>query len=233
MILFCYNGYCPSKFNNLIMQNVARLSKRFFSSYKALPQKKQYLEFFTALLSIPVLVTVIILNFNSLKNINNPKTTQTNTPIQTTEKIYYVTPGNNNSGATVITSTPQASSNGTQSPCKADIGPVSIDSPQEGTKVSDNPVSVNISYSDSSFCAVVWSYRINGGQWSDYDNKSIAIYNPPQGNIKLDLQVKSIVNGNSKTLTRNFTYIGSASNVTPVPSQNQTTQNSSTSASLH
>ena len=41
---------------------------RIKSWYRALPDKKRYIEFVTALLTVPVLITVLISNFNSLKN---------------------------------------------------------------------------------------------------------------------------------------------------------------------
>jgi hypothetical protein len=47
--------------------------------YKALPDKKRYAEFLTALLSIPIMITVLIINLNNLK----PKDDNSqNTPVQ-------------------------------------------------------------------------------------------------------------------------------------------------------
>ncbi len=177
------------------MEKIAKASKKVFLSYRTLPHKKQYLEFFTALLSIPVLLTVILLNLNSLKALKNPTP-----PSNQMEKIYVTIPG---SGEKV-----EKQANGTQAPCKQEIGPIDIISPKEGEIVYDNPVSINVSYKSGTYCAAVWSYRINGGRWSEYDDKSIALYNLPQGNIKLELRVKSVVASEEKTLTRNFTYNG-------------------------
>lgn len=165
--------------------------KRFFRV-----PKKHHIEFITALLSIPVLLTVFALNWNNL-----------NTNKDTDKKPE------------IIISLPPQKNDPTQIPtkaqCKAGIGATTISSPQEGETTSDNPVDVIITYNPGDYCAAVWSYRINSGAWSDYDDKSIAIYNPPSGNIQLEVRVKSIVNGQQKTLTRNFTYKSSSPTLTP------------------
>ncbi|HZE87125.1 MAG TPA: hypothetical protein VE090_02855 [Methylomirabilota bacterium] len=193
---------------------MTNIFKKLFLSYRQIPDKKPYVEFFTALLSIPVLLTVILLNVNSLRSSKDNKTTNTNTsPVQ--EKIYVTTmPGGNQTTTT----------NATASPCKQAIGPISIDSPQEGDTITNNPVNVDVNYQQGNYCAVVWSYRINGGSWSDFDNKSIALYNPPSGIIKLELRVKSVVANGEKDLTRNFTYKGST--IVPTISQNPVSSSS-------
>jgi hypothetical protein len=58
------------------------------------------------------------------------------------------------------------------------------------------------------YCPVVWSYRINNGRYSDFDDKSIALYNPPNGNIVFDLRVRSLISDDEKILKRTFTYEG-------------------------
>jgi len=57
--------------------------------YRAIPEKKRYLEFVTALLSIPVLITVIISNVSNL-NRNKEAASTTNQP-KSTEKIIIIT----------------------------------------------------------------------------------------------------------------------------------------------
>ncbi len=85
--------------------------------------------------------------------------------------------------------------------------------------MTDNPVSVIISYPDDEYCAAVWAYRINGGSWSGYDDKSIALYNLPTGKIKFELKARSVIaNGQERVITRNFTYQGvSTMTITPSP----------------
>jgi hypothetical protein len=186
-----------------------RLSKKVLLSYRALPDKKQYVEFFTAVLSVPVLITVILLNLNSLNGLKNKQ--QITTPNPTPEKIYINQQPASSGQTGIQTNTqPTATPASSQGPCKQQIGPISIASPQEGQTVSDNPTNINISYSTGVYCSVVWSYRINGGNWSDFDNKSIALYNLPQGTIKLDLRVQSTVTDQQETLTRTFTYNGNS-----------------------
>lgn len=171
-----------------------RVLKKIAHHYRDIPNKKPYLEFFTAILSIPVLLTVIILNLNSLRGDKNKTTAPTNT--NTIEKIY-------------VTGTAEKGTAATE-PCTPGIGTIAITSPEENETVMDNPVYVSIAYKKGSYCEVVWSYRINNGKWSDYDNNSIALYNPPPGAIKFDLRVKSIVNSDTDALTRNFIYRGTS-----------------------
>jgi hypothetical protein len=166
--------------------------KKVLTSYRRIPDKKPYIEFITAILSIPVLLTVILLNFNSLTG-NKDKETKENTTPQT---VVITAPDSGNV------------QNTKEEECIKEVGPVSITSPEEGEVIIDNPVFVSISYKQGEYCSVVWSYRINGGKWSDYDDRSIALYNPPPGNIKLELRVKSVVGNDSRTLTRNFIYQG-------------------------
>lgn len=174
---------------------------RILKSYRGLPAKKQYVEFFTAILTVPVLLTVIILNVSSLRKEEKPEPKKTDTP------VFITIPQQDR---TQPTSVPSGNSQTPAEACKKEIGPIEITSPDEGDTVTSNPVSVSISRTGSGYCAVVWSYRINNSSWSDYDDKSIALYNPPRGQITFDLRVKSVVTGDEKVLTRKFTYNGSS-----------------------
>ena len=204
-----------------ITDKVKRSLKKALRSYRHLPDKKQYVEFFTALLSVPVLLTVILINLNNL----NPKKSvvPTPTPTQQEKTIIVSLPPGNQSGNTQITPQP----NVTSEPCNKQLAPVTITSPDEGDTVTDNPVFVTITYDQQNYCSVAWSYRINGGAWSDYGNNSLSLYNLPQGPIKLDLRVQSIVTGQQSMQTRNFTYKGTAVSVTPVLSPTPNTSSSS------
>ncbi len=158
---------------------------------------KHHLDWIAGALSIPVLLTVIFLNLNNIasqkKNTVNPPTNQP------TEKIIVV-PQNSNQE-------PSPTTTPTSSACKKEVGPISITSPAEGDTVTGNPVCVTIKYDDPSYCSVVWSYRINNGDWSGYSNNSPCIYNMPSGNIKFDLRVQSTVSQDQqKTLSQNFEY---------------------------
>lgn len=193
------------------MSKTVKVPKTQLQKFLALAEHKKYLEFFTALLSIPVLITVIILNFNSVKNLEkNAK--PTDTPQRTG---FYSAP------IVPTVKSPTTQPLGTQAPCKKELGPISIESPQENDSVTGNPVSIIISYPDDRYCAAVWAYRINDSQWSDYDDKSIALYNLPTGKVKLELKAKSIVVASEKILTRNFTYQGASATLTPTVTQDQ------------
>ena len=179
-------------------------------------KKKPYFELITAFLSIPVLLTVILLNVNALKNLN-AKPTPAPVPSQN---------GNSFFAAPIGTSKPsQITTSGTQTSCIKKLGPITISSPGENDVVTENPVTVDISYDDSTYCGAAWSYRINDGSWSGYDDRSVAFYNLPQGPVKFELRVKSIVTAEEKMVTRNFVYNGN--NAAPIPT------NSSSSNSAH
>lgn len=172
-----------------------RKFNRFTQGIKKIPHGKSHIDFITAILSIPVLLSVIILNYNNLKQVKPSNTpTPTSTPIQN-EKIIIVPQ----------TSTPTSPSV-TSAICKKDIGPIEITSPKEGETITSNPVCINIKYDDTNYCSVVWSYRVNNGSWSDFTSNNPCIYNAPLGNIKFDLKIQSTVTQKEQSLTRNFTY---------------------------
>ncbi len=163
--------------------------------------RKVHLDYIVGILSIPVLITAIILNFANL-NKNKAATAQASPTPQ-----IIVVPASQNSLSPKPT---------TSQSCTRTIGPVDITFPQEGQEVATNPLCINIDYSNSNFCPVVWSYRINGASWSDYNNNSPCIYNLPNGSVSFQLKVNSTVSTETKTLTRNFTYDG-ANNPTATP----------------
>ncbi len=180
------------------MERIKSAIKKARYSYRSLPDKKQYVEFFTALLTVPVLLTVIVLNVNNLRTTNKAQEEKK----EDTRPIIITSPPtkDNLSQITPIPTTEE---------CQDEVGPVSISYPEEGENVDENPLNIGIKHDRETYCAVVWSYRINGGRYSDYDDKSIAIYNPPNGTIIFDLRVKSLSSGDEKILKRTFTYSGS------------------------
>lgn len=178
---------------------------------KNITEKKHHLDFIAALLTIPVLLSVIILNYSNLQNLQKNKNNQNPTPTQA-EKIIVVP--QKTSASPVLTS----------ETCTKDIGPVSISSPQENESVSDNPTCITINYTNPNYCSVVWSYRINGGTWSDFTSNNPCIYNLPGGNVKFDLRVQSTVVQKEEDLTRNFIYKGSGAITTPTATTSASTQ---------
>lgn len=174
------------------LNKLRRKFHRFFYGVKKLPQGKHHLDFVAALLTIPVLLSVIVLNYSNLQSLKNkptPSPTQIQTPI-------IVVPSQKESNNPTPTS----------STCIKDIGSVAISYPEDQDTITDNPVCVIINYSNSNYCSVVWSYRINNGTWSDYNSNNPCIYNLPNGNIKFDLRVQSTVTQKQQNLTRSFIY---------------------------
>ncbi|RJR25783.1 hypothetical protein C4578_00930 [Candidatus Microgenomates bacterium] len=171
--------------------------------YKELPDNKRYFELLSAVLSIPVLVTVILLNVNNLENMRSrsvEKEAAGKAPEPTViERIIEkeVSPTIEPSPSpTPPATTPQE--------CIKEIGPVEIITPSENEVIAKDPICIEISRSNK-YCSVVWSYRINGGSWSDFTDKSICIYSLSPGEKKLELRVKSLVSNEQVLLERNFT----------------------------
>ncbi len=184
------------------------LIERFKKWYKNLPESKKYFEFFSALLGIPVLLTVLILNYNNLKGGKD----KTPTPPPPPKTVVTVIPVTQDKDVTPTpTSTPQ---------CKKEVGPVEISSPTEDQTLSQSPVCFTINYKDNSYCSVVWAYRIDNSSWSDFTDKSVCLYNLSNGSHKFELNVKSVVSNDQTNLVRDFNYQGGSNptaTLTPTP----------------
>jgi hypothetical protein len=163
--------------------------------YRAMPDKKRYIEFITALLTIPVLLTVLITNLSNIKQNNNKPIAipaVAPQPTAVSEKIIIVTQPQ------IITPTSSA--------CKPEVGPIKITKPIESELVTADAACVEVSYVDNQYCPVKWAYRVNGGNWSSLSNNNFCLYNLTPGPSELDLDVQSTVSGDEITLVRNFYY---------------------------
>ncbi len=194
-----------------------KVKKQKKKHLERLYDKKPLIELIVAILSIPSLILIVLLNYNSLENINgNNKPTPTSSPVEkitvpsanTTVPNFFTAP---------ITRTPRPTQAPyeTQQPCNKNLGSASITYPSEGSTVNSNPAEVDISYDNSINCGAVWAYSVNGSSWSDYSNNSVALYNLPNGEVTFQLRVKSIASSDSTLLTRHFTYTGQST--APVP----------------
>ena len=172
---------------------------------RELPKRKPHIEFVTALLTVPVLLTVLVANILSLRN-KDKNTAPAPTP--SLQKIIIQEPTAKATRESALVNPSPASS------CKKEVGPISITSPLENETIKDNPICFVIKYEDPNYCSVVWSYRINGGQWSDYSANSVCLYDVPSGNVQFELRIQSTVSQDQQSLKRNFKYQG---NITPTP----------------
>lgn len=173
--------------------------RRIKKHFNSIPEGKRYIEVFTALLSVPVLLTVVYTNYLNLQDRNR----QNSKP---EEKIVVV----NGNQAQNTNPTPES--------CKKKIGPISIAYPSEGATIDEDPVNIIISYDKEEYCSVVWSYRVNNGAWSQYSSNSISLYNMTNGDKKLELRVQSTVTDEQTILTRSFKYEGATPFSTPTDS---------------
>lgn len=190
--------------------------------YRGLPDKKRYIEFVTALLTVPVLLTVLISN---IANINSNKKKDDNiTPtiaVSPTEKVITITERvveKEASATPTFTPTPTVPKQ-----CIKEVGPVRITSPAEGQLMNNNPVCIKVSYQDGDYCGVVYSYKLNDGDWSEYTDKEICLYNLDPGPKSLELRVKSNQSDDEVSLIRTFYYkTKEAPTATPTPTPQPT-----------
>lgn len=185
--------------------------KSGFKKFTHVRLRKMHLDYLAGLLTIPVLVTAIVLNWTNLAR----KAPTPSLPVASSPSPQViVVPQTNTQASQQTTPTPTPA-------CLKSVGPISITSPTEGESLSDNPVCITISYSDSSYCPVLWAYQINGGAWSSFTNTSPCLYNLPNGTITFNVKVNSTVSSDSQTLLRTFIYTGQhnpTSTPTPIKS---------------
>ncbi len=192
--------------------------------YRELPDKKKYFELASAVLSVPVLVTVILINLNNLtgknaaKNADN-KLTPSYMPSVTIireEKVITPTTDAKENTPTPLSSTP------TSTTCKKEVGPVIITAPRDNQVISSDFVSVELTEQTTEYCPVVWSYSIDGSAFSNYSDKSISLYNLPSGEHEINVKVKSTASEDEIQLRRSF-YYNNPKSVTIAPTAPATT----------
>lgn len=197
--------------------SIQKFFKKIQKWYVTLPDKKRYFELLTAVLSIPMILTVILVNMNTInksKESSNP--TPTSSPIQVIVENPASGSSNINPPKINIT-TPTSIPTPTTVECKKDIGEIEILSPQEGEIVTSNDLCINIS-TDNDYCPVTWSYKLDDDNWSDYSNNNICLYNLTSGQKTLQIKIKSTVVDKTITLQRSFTYQNSTTpTLTPTP----------------
>src|SRR3989338_7179157 len=156
------------------------ITERIQKWWKNLPEKKKYLEIVTALLSIPVLATAIILNLNSL---NRKDVTGPQQPTQNQQSAQ-------NGGVTLV---PAEVRNQTATPttvsCRKEVGPVDVVYPKENQTVSDSPLCIDIAQKSADYCSVQWSFKLNDGQLSAFTNSQFCFSNLSSGPQKLQVRV--------------------------------------------
>lgn len=176
--------------------------------YRKLPEKKHHVEFITAVLTVPVLLTVIIVNLNNLNQQKNTAKKQLETE-KTSPIQVIITSGEKQTIPLPQVTQPENNLSGTPASCIKEVGTVSILSPRENEVVIKNPVCVTVA-TQSSYCSVVWSYRLDNGSWSDFDDKNICLYNLTNGNRTLQLKIRSSASSDEVTLQRSFIYQGNS-----------------------
>lgn len=214
-----------------------KLTEKTKHIIRQLPDKKRYLDFFTAVLTVPILLTVIFSNITNLQS--NKKTEISPTPTQvvvispepllsiakeypTSKVLISPTVATVSATPTIHTTTTASQSpTPTSTPfvCKKQVGPVSIVKPAENQVVTTDPLCFDIQYNDTNYCSVVWSYRINGGGWSEFIDSDICLLNVASGEKKIELKVKSTVSNDETTIVRTIIYKNPNEAATPTPTK--------------
>lgn len=221
------------------MESIIEHIKKFFVAlngrlvrwYRKLPEGKKYVEFITALLSVPVMITVIILNMNNLnQNKQNAlKVAPTTAPIEvvittgmsraddedrpsrnTQDNLTpTMTPTLTPTPTVTLTPTPTSIVTPTAVACIKEVGSVEVVTPQEGQVFSNNNFCIKISR-NSKYCGATMAYQLDdSGSYSDYTSSSICLYNLSNGVHSLQLKIKSTESDDSVTLKRSFTIVTS------------------------
>lgn len=199
-----------------------KIFKKIKNWFHGLVDRKKYLEIISAFLTIPMLITVIIVNTNNIKNQKNSQTSSSGTtPIQvvitgTQEEKLPPKKENLPSGTITPTTIPTSTPTPTSTSCLQEIGPIEITSPQEGEIITTNNVCLNISTS-SKYCPLVWSYKLNNDDWSDFSNNNICLYNLSSGKKQLQVKFKNSTTGQTITIARNFTFQSNSTTPTTTP----------------
>ncbi len=190
--------------------------QRIKAWYRALPDKKRYIELVTAVLTVPVMVTVLYTNIRNIQGAPSANPTPLPSPQVTLVQTPVNSPVTQHTNTSVTPAPTGATSTPTPKPeCRKTVGPMKIDAPAEGETVMSDPVPIDISTQSTEYCAVVWSYRINTGSWSEYTDKSIFLYGLSPGNKTLEVRIKSVASGDQITLTRSFIKGGATETPTP------------------
>ena len=200
-------------------EQLITMLEKFRHWYRILPDKKRYLEFVTALLTIPVLLTVIYTNMVRIRE--DKKSNTTPTP-EKSEKIVIIREDENKENEKSNTPTPvptlDLSPTQTTKECKKEVGPVKISSPSEEEIVQDDLICVKIDYTVGEFCSVAWSYKLDDNKWSDYTSSPFCFSKLDPGKHELDLRVQSVASSDEVTLERTF-YIKTKESPSPTPTQ--------------
>ncbi len=224
--------------------------KKIKAWVKDLPERKKYIDVITAIMTVPILLTVMVTNILNLSNNGkaNAAMNEEDKPKPTVSEVIKILPvqikENDTSTSKTTTKivespTPSDFKTASSTPttttgsCKKEVGPVNIVSPAENESVSSNPVCIDILYKSGDYCGVTWQYRLNGGSWSDYLDNSICIDNLSSGNYKLELKVRSVTSSDETLVVRNFTYSSNQNpaTATPVPTITPEPSDSAESAS--
>jgi len=202
-----------------LREQLITMLEKFRHWYRILPDKKRYLEFVTALLTIPVLLTVIYTNMVRIRE--DKKSNTTPTP-EKSEKIVIIREDENKENEKSNTPTPvptlDLSPTQTTKECKKEVGPVKISSPSEEEIVQDDLICVKIDYTVGEFCSVAWSYKLDDNKWSDYTSSPFCFSKLDPGKHELDLRVQSVASTDEVTLERTF-YIKTKESPSPTPTQ--------------
>ncbi len=179
-----------------------------------MPDKKRYFELVAAILSIPVLITVILLNTNILRGEKKDDLPTTPTIIET-QKVQVIT----QPPQQIVVQQSQPESKLPKTNCIEGVGPVDILSPRNGEELRANPVCLQIN-TDKDYCPVLFSSSLDGSDFSEYSSDGVCFYNLEAGEHDATVRIKSTITDEVVSLGRSFVIEDNVQGVatgTPVP----------------
>jgi len=169
--------------------------------------KKKLIDLIIGFLTIPSLITILILNLNNLKESKtdtSDKTTsnQEKTIIIQNQPTASQSADNNNlpKPSPIVFPSPEEN-------CNPNSDSIQIVYPKENQTVHDNPfcISMKIDENDNS-CPLEWAYSVNHKPLSAWSSEPICFYDLKNGEVNLKIVVKNKKSGLTKNYEVNFLY---------------------------
>ncbi len=185
---------------HVILKYIRRLVQK-------LQLRKGWVDWVIALLTIPVLLTIVFSNILTIREKNNIPENSTPQASQQPINIVVENP--------TIKPSPQVSVTPSVPVCKDGLPTYEIVTPQENALVTGDPVCLVFVAQEDRYCSVRWAFRVNNTNWSPFTSQPVCLYNMKSGPVTVEVKFRA-ENDDEQIYTRKFTYQDGLS-VTPSP----------------
>ena len=169
--------------------------------------KKKLIDLTIGFLTIPSLITLLILNLNNLKQ---SKVDTGDKTANNQEKTIIIQNQPTSSQSTDNNNSPKPSPIVFPSPgenCNPNPDSIQIVYPKENQTVHDNPFCVTMKIDeDDNSCPLEWAYSVNHTPLSAWSSEPICFYDLKNGKVNLKIVVKNKKSGLTKDYEVNFLY---------------------------